>query len=161
MKTLKEKRKELNITQVEAARLLGVSRRTYQTYEEKNKITEAYKEILSKLEEIGLLDGEEFILSKSKIKADVKSVLVNYPEVESAYLFGSYAIGKATRQSDVDIMLVLNKPMGIRFFGIAADLSNKLHKEIDLSDLTSSVKNIDLMKDILNEGIKIYGKKVM
>ena len=39
-----------------------------------------------------------------------------YPEIECAYLFGSYARGEATDKSDIDILIVLNEPTGMKFF---------------------------------------------
>ena len=83
--------------------------------------------------------------------------LKSYPEIKCAYLFGSYARGEATQKSDVDILVVLDKPIGMKYFGIAADLEKQLGKIVDLHCYEQLVDNALMIKDILVEGIKIYG----
>ena len=81
----------------------------------------------------------------------------SYPEIKCAYLYGSYARGEATQKSDVDILVVLDKPIGMKYFGIAADLEKQLGKIVDLHSYEQLVDNALMIKDILVEGIKIYG----
>ena len=81
----------------------------------------------------------------------------SYPEIKCAYLFGSYARGEATEKSDIDILVVLDKPMGMKYFGIATDLEKLLGKVVDLHSYEQLVENAPMIKDILVEGIKIYG----
>ena len=45
MNELARRRKELGITQIQAANACGVSRRTYQTYEESNNLNATYDEV--------------------------------------------------------------------------------------------------------------------
>jgi predicted nucleotidyltransferase len=54
--------------------------------------------------------------------------------VLKAWLFGSYSRGEERPDSDVDILVALDreKPIGIRFFGMWGDLERLLHKEVDL-----------------------------
>ena len=54
--------------------------------------------------------------------------------VLKAWLFGSYSRGEQRPDSDVDILLTLDrsKPIGIRFFGMWGDLERMLGKEVDL-----------------------------
>lgn len=157
MNQLLEIRKQLKLTQTEAAALCNVSRRTFQTYEETNNCNEAYQELINKLNALGIFSNENVVLSKKRIKKEAAEVFKKYPEIRCAYLFGSYARGEATGKSDIDFLLVLSKPMGITFFGIAADLENKLHKEIDITVQDALMKNKDLLDDVLSEGIKVYG----
>ena len=49
-----------------------------------------------------------------------------YP-LSSMALFGSYADGTATENSDVDIMVEFNEPVGFEFI----ELENLLHKPVD------------------------------
>ena len=63
METLKDVRKKTGLTQVQAAKLIGVSRRTYQTYEEKGSINDVYDEILAKLKEMGITDKDPALLN--------------------------------------------------------------------------------------------------
>ena len=156
MNELKQKRKELGLTQTQVANACGVSRRTYQTYEEREIINATYDDILKKLKEMGILDGSNVVLSIRQIKNACKEVFAAYPEVKCAYLFGSYARGEATSQSDVDILVVC-PAIGMRFFGIATLLEERLHKVIDVHTHRQLIRNETFMSEILTEGIKIYG----
>ncbi len=156
MNELRKRRKELGLTQIQAANACGVSRRTYQTYEETNNTNNSFDELLSKLDEMGIMDGSNYVLNIKFIKHICKQVFANYPEITSAYLFGSYARNEANGKSDVDILIVC-PPLGLKLFSIAPDLENLLHKKVDLHTHRQLVENEDLLKDILNEGVKVYG----
>ncbi len=120
---LRLKRKQLGLTQAQMAKACGVSRRTYQTYEETETRTGTYKTLLQQLEELGYCDEEDRILSIRKIKSICDEVFKKYEGVECAYLYGSYARGEATRKSDVDILVVCHG-MGLNFFTMAVELEN-------------------------------------
>ena len=105
---------------------------------------------------MGVFDSDKYVCTMRQIRAACSEVFSTYPEVTSAYLFGSYARGEATSKSDIDIVVVC-PPMGMRFFGIASLLEKKLHKTIDVHTHRQLVKNENLMVEVLNEGIKIYG----
>lgn len=47
-------------------------------------------------------------------------------------LFGSYARDEAGPDSDVDLLVDLGKPMGLTFYSLAEDLSDKLGLRVDL-----------------------------
>ena len=115
MNELRRKRKDLNITQLQAANACGVSLRTYQTYEETENVNNTYTGLLKKLDEMGILDGSNHITSVRYIKHVCRTLFPEkYPEIECAYLYGSYARGEATGKSDIDILVVIDKPMGIK-----------------------------------------------
>ena len=156
MNELKRKRKELGLTQEVVARACGVSRRTYQTYEETNIQNDTYNQIMAKLEEMGITDNSNFILSVKGIKITCREIFRKYPEVKCAYLYGSYARGEATGKSDVDILVVCHK-MGFSFFGMAGELEDALHKTIDLQTHRQIAGDDNIIESILTEGIKIYG----
>ena len=158
MNQIKQKRKELGITQIQAARACGVSRRTYQTYEENNISNATANEIYRKLDEMGVIDGSNYISNVRYIKYVCREVFsTKYPQVECAYLYGSYARGEATGKSDIDILIVLKEPMGLKFYGIASELEKQLHKDVDVQSYETIVDNAAMLRDILTEGIKIYG----
>lgn len=157
MDNLKSKRKELGITQIQAAKACGVSRRTFQTYEETAIRNATYDELIRRLDEMGILDGSNYISNVRYIKYVCRTLFKEkYPEIECAYLFGSYARGEATGKSDIDILIVC-PPLGIKFYGIAAELEEQLHKKIDLHTHRQLLKNETLLTEILKESIKIYG----
>ena len=54
--------------------------------------------------------------------------------VLKAWLFGSFARGEETEDSDVDILVVLDhsQPVGLKFFGMYEDLKELLGRNVDL-----------------------------
>lgn len=54
--------------------------------------------------------------------------------VLKAWLFGSFARGEETPESDVDILVMLDysKPVGLQFFGMFEDLKELLGRPVDL-----------------------------
>ena len=101
------------------------------------------------------VDEEHGILTTEQIEKCCKEVLEAY-QVEYCYLFGSYAKGKATEQSDVDL-LISTKETGLRFYEIAERLRESLHKKVDLLDMKQLVNNETLIHEMLKDGIKVYG----
>lgn len=54
--------------------------------------------------------------------------------VQKAWLFGSFSRGEETQDSDVDIIVSLDKskPIGLKFFGMWSDLEELLGRKVDL-----------------------------
>ncbi len=54
--------------------------------------------------------------------------------VLKAWLFGSFARGEQTPESDVDILVILDhsQPVGLKFFGMYEDLKELLGRNVDL-----------------------------
>ena len=154
--TIKDIRKKNKLTQVEASRITGIPLRTYKMYEnDESKIGSIkYNYIFEKLSEYGFIDESHGVLSLEEIQAGVSEVLSEY-SVDYAILFGSYAKGLAVPTSDIDL-LISTEISGMKFFGIAEKLRNKLNKRIDLLDLKQLNGNQDLLKNILGEGIRVY-----
>lgn len=154
---LKELRKKNKFTQEEASNFLGVSLRSYIDYEKDNsKVgTIKYNYMISKLEDNCLIDEEHGVLTNEEIKNAVSKVFKEY-DIEYCYLFGSYAKNKANEKSDIDLLVSTNVK-GIKFYGLVEKLRNQLHKKIDLLHVNQLKDNIELLNEILKEGIKIYG----
>ena len=154
---LKAIRQSKGLTQEQAAKILGVSRRTYINYEGNESKLPAmkYAFLCRTLEEYGRIDEEHGILTLDQIKTICARVFEEY-DVEYCYLFGSYAKGKATEQSDVDLLVAM--PVnGMKFFGLVEMLREELKKKVDVLDLGQLNKNMELVQEILKDGIKIYG----
>ncbi len=154
---LKDIRLQSNLTQEEAAQLLGVTRRTYVNYEA-GKIDESslkYRYIVETLKNANLLDENHGILSIDQIKKICSEIFKNY-SVDFCYLFGSYAKGKATEISDIDLLVAMPVD-GMKYFELIEILREQLKKKIDLLDVTQLDNNPTLVKEILKDGIKIYG----
>lgn len=154
---LKDIRLQNNLTQEEAAKLLGVTRRTYANYEA-GRINESslkYKYVVETLKKANLVDEEHGILTLDQIKKTCGDIFKDY-SVEYGYLFGSYAKGKATEKSDVDLLVAMPVD-GMKFFELIERLREQLKKKIDLLDVAQLDKNPTLVQEILKNGIKIYG----
>ena len=159
MEELRQKRKKVGLTQVQAANACGVSRRTYQTYEEENITNETLIKLCKQLEEMGIVDGTNYVSNTKYIKFVCKNIFSGkYPEVECAYLFGSYARGEANGKSDIDILVVC-PPTGLRFYDMANNLEAELHKTVDLHTHRELINNEDFLKQVLNGAIRIYVKR--
>ncbi|MBR6765681.1 MAG: nucleotidyltransferase domain-containing protein [Clostridia bacterium] len=155
--TLKELRKNKKLTQAECAKYLEIPLRTYQNYETdiSKQGTMKYIFMVKKLEEYGYIDEEHGILTIQKIKEICIAIFSNY-DIEYCYLFGSYAKGKATQTSDVDL-LVSTSISGIKFFDLVEALREALKKKVDVLNQEQLNNNPDLVKEILKDGVKIYG----
>lgn len=155
--TLKELRKQKNLTQVKCAEYLGIPIRTYQNYENDIKKQNSFKYLymMQKLEQYGLIDESHGILTVEKIK-EICTEIFSSHNVDYCYLFGSYAKGKATENSDIDL-LVCTEITGIAFYDLVEILREKLNKKVDILNLQQLNENLDLVNEILKDGIKIYG----
>ena len=150
---LKETRKQLGLTQPEAANLLGIPFRTYCRYEDEERYegTFKYNQMIAVLND----NAATLVLKIEKIKEVVSKVFNRY-RVITCYLFGSYAKGKARSDSDIDLMIV-SELEGIEYFQLVGELQDKLKKKVDLIRVETAVQNVKLMNEILKDGVKIYG----
>lgn len=155
--TIRELRKQKKLTQSECAAYLGIPIRTYQNYEtdESKRKSIKYMYMLQKLEQYGFIDEEHGILSIQRIK-DVCEEVFSSAGVEYCYLFGSYAKGRATETSDVDL-LVSTSVSGMRFYDLVESLRESLGKKVDVLKLEQLNDNPELINEVLMDGIKIYG----
>lgn len=157
MVDLKELRIEKKMTQQEVADLVGISLRSYKSYEndEEKRDTIKYKYIVEQLSKINYIDEETGILELEDIVRKCNEVFERY-EVSFCYLFGSYAKGKATQTSDVDLLISANVK-GLKFYGLVEEMRTALHKKVDVLDMNQLKENIELTEEIFKDGIKIYG----
>ena len=157
MTELKALRQQKKITQQEAANRIGISLRSYITYEndESKTPTAKYRFLLQEIKKMNLLDEEHGLLTIDAICSTCEDVFANY-EVDFCYLFGSYAKGTAVETSDVDL-LISTSATGLRFYELTEQLREALHKKVDLLNVSQLLENEVLLKEILKEGIRIYG----
>ena len=150
---LKELRKQIGLTQPEAAAILNIPFRTYCRYEDEEQYKETFKynQMLTILNDY----ASRTVLSIDLIKNTVSNVCQKY-DVSAVYLFGSYAKNKARSDSDIDLMIVSNIE-GIEYYQLLNELEENLKKKIDLLRLEAAIQNVKLMNEILKDGIKIYG----
>ncbi len=90
-----------------------------------------------------------------KIK-ELKSVLRKHKKglkskygIEKIGIFGSYTRGEETRQSDVDILVEFNRPIGLDFVTLAEELETLLAVKVDLVSVNAVKPR--MMKSIQEE----------
>ncbi len=111
--------------------------------------------MMEKLENFGFIDETHGILTVQQIRDICTDVFGRY-DIEYCYLFGSYAKGKASEQSDIDL-LISTSVSGMEFFELVEILRETLQKKVDVLKLEQLSENPDLIKEILRDGKKIYG----
>ena len=96
------------------------------------------------------------VYSAEEIKQLLQPVFKTNP-VYSAVLFGSYAKGTATPQSDVDIVIdSRGQLLNIDFYGVLEEISERLNKTVDLFELAEIHKPSQIYNRIQYEGVTIY-----
>ena len=157
MTELKSLRLKNRLTQKEAAEKIGVSLRSYISYENDAELigTPKYRFLLAEMNEMVRLDEEHGILTVDEIRTVCSGIFKDYP-VQYCYIFGSYAKGKATAASDVDL-LISSGITGLQFYELTEKLREALHKKIDLLDVKQLAGNTELLNEVLKDGMKIYG----
>lgn len=68
---------------------------------------------------------------------DIKTTIAEYFKTQpvlKVWLYGSFARGEETPDSDVDLIVVLDqsKPIGMRYFGMWGDLERLIGRSVDL-----------------------------
>ena len=101
------------------------------------------------------MDETHGILTVEQIKKNCSSVFENY-SIDYCYLFGSYAKGKATEVSDVDL-LIATSITGMQFYDLVENIREALHKKVDVLNREQLNANPELIDEILKDGIKIFG----
>ena len=154
MKDLKKIRLEMKLTQKQAAELVGISLRSYKTYENdiQKSNTLKYNYLVDKLEKFNPIDENHGILDLKDIRQKCAQVFDNY-EVD-LFLYGHH--GALFPASDVDLLISSNVK-GLKFYELVEEIRNILRKKVDVLDMNQLKDNWDLTKEILKEGIKIYG----
>ena len=157
MDDLKGLRIEKKLTQKQVSELVGISLRSYKTYENDadKSGTLKYNYIVEELKKINPVDESHGVLDVEDIKRKCTQVFEKY-DINFCYLFGSYAKHKAVPTSDVDLLISANI-RGLKFYGLIGEIRNVLHKKVDVLDMNQLKDNLELTKEILKEGIKIYG----
>ena len=92
-----------------------------------------------------------------RVKTTILHVLEQFPEVKSAYLFGSAARGQLTSRSDIDVAVAAETKLPLQTrLAIAVQLSKAPHREVDLIDLQEVTGEI--LQQSLCQGIKLLQK---
>ena len=82
------------------------------------------------------------------------AVLCKYPQIAAAYVFGSYASGKARADSDVDVAILLLPGTEVDLLKIMMELSDAVGKEVDAVILNRAGEI--LKYQVRKKGVLIY-----
>ena len=94
-----------------------------------------------------------FTIDDEKIITNLKSYL---PQVKLIYLFGSYANGTQTKQSDLDIAVLLDAKLdNVTRWNIAQSLASAWNIDVDLIDLANA--STVLCQQVVTQGRLIWG----
>ena len=83
-------------------------------------------------------------LTREKIEELLRQ---DMPRLKKAYgvkrlaVYGSFAKGKQTEKSDVDLLVELEKPLGFEFISLANELETLLGRKVDLVTLETMRRN--------------------
>ncbi|HBD65379.1 MAG TPA: nucleotidyltransferase domain-containing protein [Clostridiales bacterium] len=95
-------------------------------------------------------------ISIEQIKKEIVPILKKY-HVNKAILFGSYADGKAVKNSDIDLYIDTDdKLKGLDFVELLEILVETLGKDVDLIDKSHIEPNSSMLQEIEDGGIVIY-----
>lgn len=100
----------------------------------------------------------EKIYTIEEIKKMLEELLKDKP-VYKVILFGSYAKQKATKKSDVDLIIDTNSELkGFALLKLICQIKEKLQKEIDGFEKYEIIENSLIEKEIKETGVVVYEK---
>lgn len=90
----------------------------------------------------------------------IKALLIEHKEeIRKKYgvillgIFGSYARGEEENRSDIDILIEIERPIGLKFFELWDELEKLLGCEVDL--VRAKLLRPEIRDEILKEVVKI------
>ena len=136
-----------------------LSEKLYQGLNEVDYSLESLKVVTKRLEKEGSCTTYE--LERRKLIKNIQEYLKNRP-IERAWLFGSFARGEESFDSDIDLLVKFIKPNRIDLFeyiGIRHDLEDLTGRQVDLVEQGQEVEKI---KPIIDREKKlIYERKAI
>ncbi len=89
----------------------------------------------------------------SEIQAVVEFLAKKYG-AQRVYLFGSYARGDMTDQSDIDLRIDKGSIRGLAFAGLLGDLEDALGTHVDL--ISTAGMDDDFLQEIQKDEVLLY-----
>ena len=151
---IKKLRELFGLTQLQLADLLGIPVKNIKNWEQGQRSPSPW--VIDLIYDKTIANSQhKKVLSFLEIKQAVKEVAKKH-DIKRVYLFGSYAKGEATPNSDIDLYME-TKIKGLSHFGIAEEFREKLDdKKIDLFSPMLVIKNSRLDLEIKKSGILLY-----
>ena len=94
-------------------------------------------------------------LPREELEKHIKALLLKY-NAEYALLFGSYARGEETGESDIDVVVIGGekfKPVDIFAFG--EELRQLTGKDVDAFEIREINKDTEFYENVIKEGVRI------
>ena len=159
---IKKLRKTRLITQSQLGQLCGMSKSQISRMENGTLGSpETISRVLNALDyevKLEIIDRRSIIPPKTEV---ILETLRRFKESNSEKygitklgLFGSYARGEQTPNSDIDICVALDPPSLFKLGGIYSELHELLNKEIDIVSLTGTNKE-DFIKELNKDVIYV------
>lgn len=100
----------------------------------------------------------EKVYSVEEIKDILKELLTDTP-VCSVILFGSYAKNKATKLSDIDLVIDTKETLiGFKLFSLITQIEEKFKKNVDAFEKSEIIENSKIDNEIKKTGVLVYAK---
>lgn len=100
----------------------------------------------------------EKIYTIEEIKRMLEDILKDQP-VYQVILFGSYANKKATKKSDIDLLIDTNSELkGFALLKLICQIKEKMQKEIDGFEKYEIIENSLIDREIKKTGVVVYEK---
>lgn len=94
-------------------------------------------------------------LSRAEIEKSIKVLLLKY-HAEYAILFGSYARGEETEESDIDVIVVGGEHFKSKdIFAFGEELRELTQKNVDAFEISEVNKDTEFYDNIMKEGVRI------
>lgn len=95
------------------------------------------------------------IYTLDDIKRIVQPIAVKY-NVETVYLFGSYARGEATSESDLDFFVFGGSGfMPVKIFELAEELREAFEKPVDVFEIREVDQDSSFYEKIMKEKLRV------
>jgi len=99
-------------------------------------------------------------LQNKNLKKTILEVISTHPDIRLAILFGSLAMGKGSRDSDLDLAVDAGRPVTLdEKMAIISELAERSGRPVDLVDLHNVGE--PLLGQILNKGKRILGSDLL
>jgi len=96
------------------------------------------------------------VFSIENIRKRIIPIVVKYG-IDSFSLFGSYARGEATEDSDLDFVMDDGELKGLQYVSLVLDLENEFKCHVDVVSKGSSNKNF--LNKIKDDEVLLYERK--
>ena len=101
------------------------------------------------------MKGVMFMPTRTDVEKSIKELLVRY-NAEYALLFGSYARGEETEESDIDVLVFGGDNFKkSNIFAFAEELRRMTGKSVDAFEICEVDRSTPFYDNVIKEGIKI------